>query len=67
MRESSIVGWNKHSGSTIIETFGGCAPLHPPYDLYTIYNRFQHTFFAITPAMTKQGAFPKRAVGCNNT
>ena len=28
-----IVGWNKHSGSTIIETFGGCASLHPPYDL----------------------------------
>jgi hypothetical protein len=28
-----IVGWNKHSGSTIIETIAGCAWLHPPCDL----------------------------------
>jgi hypothetical protein len=32
---SSFVGWNKRSGSTIIETFGGCALLHPPYDLFS--------------------------------
>ncbi|MFZ1982755.1 MAG: hypothetical protein WAU61_15745, partial [Smithella sp.] len=31
-RESSVAWWNKHNGSAIIETCGGCAwaSLHPP-------------------------------------
>lgn len=36
-RESSIAGWNKHSGSAIIETFGGYA-----WASSTLRDRYEH-------------------------
>jgi PAS domain-containing protein len=38
-KDTIVVGWNKsllhRDGSNIVETFGGCASLHPLYDLIT--------------------------------